>query len=215
MTPRTAQPRRRTQEERREQTRRKLLDAAVIVLHDIGYARFTFALVAKQAKMTTGAIQHQFANKNEFLEAVVFERLLHVGDGFFEPLPDQSGKSVRDRCKVMVERAWTVYGAPSYPVAWNIILGSQRDSDLQESLISAQRQMLEKIGLPEIRRAFAGLGLSRGKLRDLQMFLHAQLRGLALLGPMRYQESFYRKQLRMLVNVLETYVESMLDSSSE
>ncbi|MGH6625595.1 MAG: TetR/AcrR family transcriptional regulator, partial [Burkholderiaceae bacterium] len=67
---------RRTQAERTEETRRRILDAAVDVLATKGYAGFRTAEVAEAAGVSRGAQTHHFPSKDELIVAVV-EHVFH------------------------------------------------------------------------------------------------------------------------------------------
>lgn len=62
---------RRTQTERREQSRNALLEAAARGISRRGYAALTLNEVAREAGYTRGALYHQFTGKEELAEAVV------------------------------------------------------------------------------------------------------------------------------------------------
>lgn len=62
---------RRTQAERTEETRRRILDAAVDVMAQKGYAGFRTADVAEAAGVSRGAQTHHFPSKDELVVAVV------------------------------------------------------------------------------------------------------------------------------------------------
>ncbi|MFD7609563.1 TetR/AcrR family transcriptional regulator [Streptomyces sp. NPDC059828] len=62
---------RRTQADRRAQTRAALLEAAARGLSMYGYANLVLERVAGEAGYTRGALYHQFANKEELALAVV------------------------------------------------------------------------------------------------------------------------------------------------
>lgn len=203
--PEMATATRRTQKERREKTRRKLLDAAVAVLAEVGYARCTFALVAKEAGLTTGALQYHFGTKTNLLQAVLMEHLFPIMQ---MDLPQsQAGKPLKVRCKVMVEWGWKIYGDPDYPVVWDIILGAREDPVLREQVVNYQRKLV-KAALRFTEILFEDLSISRAQLRELSIFYSAQLRGLALLRPFHYDERFFRRQLRLLCETLEQHVKS-------
>jgi AcrR family transcriptional regulator len=69
-SPKSATPRR-TQAERRAQTRAALLEAAARGLSRFGYANLTLEQVAADAGYTRGALYHQFRGKEELALAVV------------------------------------------------------------------------------------------------------------------------------------------------
>ena len=73
---------RRTQAERTEATRTRILDAAVDVLASQGYAGFRTADVARIAGVSRGAQTHHFPSKDELVVAVVehvFRRAAELG----------------------------------------------------------------------------------------------------------------------------------------
>lgn len=73
---------RRTQAERTEETRGRILDAAVDVLAIKGYAGFRTADVAEVAGVSRGAQTHHFPSKDELIVAVVehvFKRAAELG----------------------------------------------------------------------------------------------------------------------------------------
>src|SRR5258705_13964172 len=61
----------RTQQQRRDETRRALLDAAVESLIEVGFARTTTLEVQRRADVSRGALLHHFPSKAELLVAAV------------------------------------------------------------------------------------------------------------------------------------------------
>src|SRR4029078_9745926 len=61
----------RTQQQRRDETRRALLDAAVESLIEGGFARTTTLEVQRRADVSRGALLHHFPSKAELLVAAV------------------------------------------------------------------------------------------------------------------------------------------------
>ncbi|MEW6472342.1 MAG: TetR/AcrR family transcriptional regulator [Actinomycetota bacterium] len=72
-TARTLEPprQRRTQEERSAETRKRLLDAAIECLIELGYAATTTAVVAERAGVSRGAQLHHYPTKADLLAAAV------------------------------------------------------------------------------------------------------------------------------------------------
>src|SRR5436190_7873697 len=63
-------PTRRTHEERSATTRRKLIEAAIHCLRTYGYAATSTTLVVEMAKLSRGAMLHQFGTKVDLMLAV-------------------------------------------------------------------------------------------------------------------------------------------------
>jgi AcrR family transcriptional regulator len=66
-----SKPPRRSQEQRRADTRRRILDATVQCLHDYGYGGTTTVRVVERAGVTRGALAHHFASKADMVAAAV------------------------------------------------------------------------------------------------------------------------------------------------
>jgi AcrR family transcriptional regulator len=84
---RPAGKKRRTQAERTQGTRTRILDAAVEVLRKKGYAHFRTADVARAAGVSRGALLHHFATK----EKLVYATMEHV----FQNVLETSRRRVR------------------------------------------------------------------------------------------------------------------------
>lgn len=74
----SAQPRRRTQAERKAESERKIISAAVELFASQGYVRTTLNQVGSRAGYTGGLISSRFGSKENLLKAV----LKHISDGF-------------------------------------------------------------------------------------------------------------------------------------
>lgn len=68
---RDRQTKRRTQEERRAETRARLLDASIRLLLEKGYSRFRIADAAAIAGVSRGGQTHHFATKNDLIKAAI------------------------------------------------------------------------------------------------------------------------------------------------
>ena len=62
---------RRSQAQRTEETRGKIVGAVVESIHEVGLPRTTAAEVARRAGVTWGAVQHHFGGKSGMLDAVL------------------------------------------------------------------------------------------------------------------------------------------------
>ncbi|MDR3660950.1 MAG: helix-turn-helix domain containing protein [Mycobacterium sp.] len=63
----------RTQQQRREETRARLLDAAIETIVEVGYARASAAVIARRAQVSDGALFKHFATMGDFMAAVTLE----------------------------------------------------------------------------------------------------------------------------------------------
>ncbi|MCE9670954.1 TetR/AcrR family transcriptional regulator [Myxococcus stipitatus] len=127
-----SRPPRRTQQERRETTRRKLLDATIETLVELGHARLTTVEVAKRAGVSQGALFTHFDTKEELLAAAVehlFPRLIQdylAGVG--------ARPSGKDRIASAVDMLWAAYQRPELQAAIELYVAARTDTALQVAL---------------------------------------------------------------------------------
>lgn len=132
----TARPPRRTQEQRREETRRRLLDATITVLMEQGYARLTTVEVAKRAGVSQGAIFTHFDTKADLLCASVehlFPRLIQDYLTGLGGLP-----SGRDRISAAIQMLWVVFQRPELQAAIELYVAARTDPELQTALAAME-----------------------------------------------------------------------------
>jgi AcrR family transcriptional regulator len=106
---------RRTQQERREGTIRKLLDAATDTLIELGYAEASVQRICTRAELSQGALFRHFATREALMVAVgedVGARLLDRYKKKFVAMPNAANdvpaamRLVRDACRSRLNQAW-------------------------------------------------------------------------------------------------------------
>jgi AcrR family transcriptional regulator len=132
-----------TREERKDQTKRQLLDAARRVFLREGFLRATVEEVAAEAGFTTGAVYSAFGGKAELFLAVLDERIDERADGM--RVAAHGAETPEDAARA-VARQWieTLRGEP----AWTLLLiefwvYAARDPALHEQVIERHRRPLE------------------------------------------------------------------------
>jgi AcrR family transcriptional regulator len=193
-------PRPRSHAERSAGTRAQLIEGAIAALRERGFARATTAAIAARAGVTTGALHHHFATKEELLFAVLgqlsAEISAQLGDPFAlsDAAPGAASRAVR--------RLWTVYGGGRYRAVWEITIGFSGRPRLR----AAMTRERERATAALIERATRGLALTAAERAPLATLLrHAliAIRGLFLdtylaLGPRHFEE-----QLDVLARALD------------
>jgi AcrR family transcriptional regulator len=108
-------PARRTQQERREGTIRKLLDAATETLIELGYAEASVQQICDRAEVSQGALFRHFATREELMVAVgadVGARILDQYKKKFAAAAKRDSdietalRLVRDACRSRLNQAW-------------------------------------------------------------------------------------------------------------
>lgn len=80
----------RTQQQRREETVARLLDAAIDTIIEVGYAKASAAVIAKRAKVSDGALFRHFPTMSDFMAATAQEvarRQLEAGSKLVAEIP--------------------------------------------------------------------------------------------------------------------------------
>jgi AcrR family transcriptional regulator len=180
--PRQTSVERRTQAERSAETQRKLIDAAIAVLHRVGYGATTTGLIAEEAGVSRGAMLHQYPTKVDLMLAVVAEVYSRETQEY--RARGALAATPRERFFQFPDLMWDVLTRPSAMAVLEIMMGSRSDPDLAARLApleaqieAASRATVERIlheggfpDLPEVnamRRLF--VAAVRGLSIDLMM----------------------------------------------
>lgn len=128
----TAEPprARRTQAERREQTRGRLLDAAIASLVSFGYAGTTTTAVAARAGVSRGAQLHHFPTRADLVAAAIehlFERMRLEYREVFSPT---AGMDV----EAAVDLLWSMFEKADFAAVLELYMAARTDADLREKL---------------------------------------------------------------------------------
>ncbi|HVF76485.1 MAG TPA: TetR/AcrR family transcriptional regulator [Acidimicrobiales bacterium] len=127
--PAAARPRR-TQEERRAQTRTALLDATVDCLVDLGFASTTTTEVTRRAGVSVGALLHHFPSKADLLTAAVAHVLDRRQDEFRKSMANLDPGA--DRVDAAIDLLWSSFSGPTF-VAWlELWVAARTDPELAE-----------------------------------------------------------------------------------
>lgn len=168
---------RQTQEERREGTRLRLIDATLHCLEHDGFADTTVSRIVAQARLSRGALLHHYPSKNELildaartLLARVFERLQALLD------PDRLPSSL-DK---LVEIIWQEFFASGTHVVYlELLVASRRDENLG-TLLQSLAPVLEDYLQATFDRHF--ISTPNAIAAPYEMFLLTRwlLRGMAV-----------------------------------
>jgi AcrR family transcriptional regulator len=140
-----------TQQERRDATRGKLLDATVAILLESGYAATTTRAVAERAGVSAGAQTHHFPHRVDLVGAAV-ERLTE------QRVIAVSAKAVhlpterKARARAALELLWADFSSDLFTVFVKLWVAAADDPDLYARLVPLEREVSRQIAaaLPEI-----------------------------------------------------------------
>lgn len=152
-------PGRLTREERRAQTRGRLLDAAEEVFNRLGYHGASLEAVAEAAGYTKGAVYSNFASKTELFVALAERR--GVSSGLEETTEAFLAMPIGDLVDGMGEMLRVQAGRDE---TWDVLtievwLAAMRDPSLRTIVATEYGQMREEFG-PLIERKLAEEGIT-------------------------------------------------------
>jgi AcrR family transcriptional regulator len=123
---------RRTQEQRRAETRARLLAATQAALVERGYAGATTTEICRRAGVSQGALFKHFASKGELLAATAEALFANLIDAYRDSLPRLAG--VEDRAAAAVELLWGVFEDARLLAAIELYAAARTDRDLAARL---------------------------------------------------------------------------------
>src|SRR5215468_7262921 len=134
----------RTQQQRREETRRALLDAAVESLIEVGYARTTTLEVQKRADVSRGALLHHFPSKAGLLAATI-EHLAEMRGRELRALEVRLPNSRAARVSAAVDLLWESFTGPLFYVAMELRAAARTDDELRAALATAELIVRDRV----------------------------------------------------------------------
>jgi AcrR family transcriptional regulator len=168
---------RRTQAERSEQMRRRIVEAAAAEMREVGYARFRTAAVASRAGVSRGAQLHHFPTKDE----LVFATLSHVFQAALEKTERRAKRLRRgeDALGEIIADAREFFFAPDFFLTLDIVMAASTDRRFRRRVLDlarATRLPAERAWLA----ALVGTGVAEQQAEDLLWLTLSIVRGLAI-----------------------------------
>jgi len=177
----------RTQQQRRDQTRRALLDAAIESLIEVGFARTTTLEVQRRAGVSRGALLHHFPSKAELLVAAV-DHLAEMRATEMKALAQELPPAVAEpdaapgadaRTDVVLGLLWQCFSGTFFRVAMELRTAARTDPELRAVLTVAELSLRERI-VAQSRSLFGAAvadhpGLERALDLTLQLMIGAAM----------------------------------------
>ena len=194
-------PQRKTQAERLAETRRKILDATIACIDELGFHNTTIQNVSARAGVTVGGVQHHFNSKSQLLEGVLMDSFQHMAFDL-DKVPI-AGKSLQERVELFVDECWAHCNSPSFQASMQILRGLRNESPeeldkwLQVSLSSTVTQ-----GRKFWLKMFSEIELPKAEHNKMLNFVFSSLNGVVAFSRINQQQSRVDNDLRQLKNLL-------------
>ena len=135
-----AQTPRRTQSERREETRGRLLDATVESLIEVGYAGTTIRRVTELAGVSQGAQSHHFPHRVDLVTSA-FERLAEQRIERYRERARELPPDRGERLRALLDLLWEDFSSPVFTVAVKLWVAGAEDEELRERLVPVEKRI--------------------------------------------------------------------------
>ena len=133
----------RTQEQRREQTRAAILEAAVSCLVEHGYARTTTLEVQKRAGVSRGALLHHFPSKADLLTATIRHLTALRGREIADAAAGLPAGAAR--IDAVIDLLWDSFSGRLFFVAMELRNAARTEPDLREVVAEVELDLRRRI----------------------------------------------------------------------
>src|ERR1700756_5308320 len=133
----------RTQQQRREETVGRLLEACIDTIVEVGYARASAAVIAKRAGVSVGALFRHFETMGDFMAATaseVMRRHLETGTKRVAEIP--ADRPALDAALAILR---DITSGPTNAVMYELLIAARTDEKLRETMQRELAQYSTKI----------------------------------------------------------------------
>ncbi|MDT7792053.1 MAG: hypothetical protein QOD59_1489, partial [Mycobacterium sp.] len=122
----------RTQQQRREETIARLLDASIETIVEVGYARASAAVIARRAQVSDGALFRHFPTMGDFMAATAHEVMRRQLDLFTKRVAEiPAGKPAMEAALTILR---DVTGNATNTVMYELLVAARTDEKLRATL---------------------------------------------------------------------------------
>ncbi len=133
----------RTQQQRREETVGRLLEACIATIVEVGYARASAAVITKRAGVSVGALFRHFETMGDFMAATASEVLRRQLESFTKRVAEIPADQPALESALAILRDIT--SVPTNAVLYELLIAARTDEKLRETLQHELGQYRAKI----------------------------------------------------------------------
>jgi AcrR family transcriptional regulator len=142
----------RTQQQRREETVARLLDASINTIIEVGYARASAAVIAKRAQVSDGALFRHFPTMGDFMAATAREVMRRQLGLFTKQVAEIPAGQPALEAALTIMR--DVTGNPTNTVMYELLIAARTDEKLKATLQEVLTEYADNIY--DVARALPG-----------------------------------------------------------
>ena len=171
-------PSRRSQQDRSLATQRRLLDATVAGLVEVGWSGTTTTLVAERAGVSRGAQLHHYPTKAALVLAAVAHLIDRRGQELSAEAASLPALPARERVSRVVDLLTATFTGPLFAAALELWVAARTDPALREALVPVEAQFGRDLHRLAVR--LLGADESRPGVRQAVQTTLDLLRGLGV-----------------------------------
>jgi AcrR family transcriptional regulator len=189
----------RTQQQRREETIARLLDASIDTIIEVGYARASAAVIARRAQVSDGALFRHFPTMGDFMAATareVMRRQLELVTKRVAQIPAE-----QSALEAAVRIQWEATANETNAVIFELMVAARTDDKLRGTLQEVLAEYATHIY--QTAKALPGAdAYPEDTLITLVAIITNSFNGAALVRPVLTQPDAETKQIDLLIEVM-------------
>jgi AcrR family transcriptional regulator len=189
----------RTQQQRREETIARLLDASIATIIELGYARASAAVIARRARVSDGALFRHFPTMGDFMAATAQEVMRRQLDLVTKRVAEIPANQSALEAAVRVQ--WEATANDTNTVMFELMVAARTDEKLRATLSEVLAEYAANIY--QTARAMPGAdGFSEETFVTLVAIITNSLNGAAIVRPVLPQPDSEAKQVELLIDLM-------------
>jgi len=189
----------RTQQQRREETVGRLLEAAIASIVEVGYARASAAVITKRAGVSVGALFRHFETMGDFMAATASEVLRRQVESFTKQVAEIPADRPALEAALTILRDLT--SSPTNAVLYELMVAARTDEKLNAHLRDVLGEYASKIH--DAARALPGAdGFPAQTFPVLVALLTNVFDGAALVRGLMPEPDIEEQRIALLTNLI-------------
>jgi AcrR family transcriptional regulator len=189
----------RTQQQRREETVARLLDASINTIIEVGYARASAAVIARRAQVSDGALFRHFPTMGDFMAATAHEVMRRQLDLFTKQVAQIPAEQSAPEAVLTILR--DVTGNSTNTVMYELLIAARTDEKLRTTLQDVLSEYAANIY--DIARTLPGVDQVPEEIfAALVAILTNAFDGAAIVRAVLPQPDIEEKRIRLLAALL-------------
>jgi AcrR family transcriptional regulator len=189
---------RQPQQDRSRVTRRRLLDATIESLAEVGWDRTTVVAVAARAGVSRGAAQHHFSTRDELVLAAVDEVRGEILADLRRHVPVVAARE--DRSMAVLEMLSDIWTSTFGRAATHLWVAASTDAHVRSLVLPLERQLNQDIY--RVTLELLGADASKPQVRESVGLTLQLVRGIGLGALLRRDNGRRRSELAQWATML-------------